>query len=212
MATWVTLPRQLLTHFSGCIIGELGSVAVNHCTLTATAMLTVFWLFGRTSSPHKPTSGWTQELEGNMVQKHISAFSDDQGNLFTSVTCNFKHQEFGYTYPELKKWLFTKDGQFNQEAYINSIHQDIERLYSTTPKAALLLKSNKKAAQEQMAAMTAENLLVENFPPALLDTVPKPVSDRAQAPLGTVSDDTFGDPAPASWQCNDYVVNVVYER
>ena len=99
-----------------------------------------------------------------------------------------------------------------RKPYLNSIHKDIERLYSTTPKAALLLKSNKKAAQEQMAAMTAEKLLVKNFPPALLDMVPKPVSDRAQIPLGTVSDDAFGDPAPASWQCNDYVVNVVYER
>jgi hypothetical protein len=58
-------------------------------------------------------------------EAHLRPFSDDQGNLFTSVTCNFKHQELGDTYPELKKWLFTKDGQFNQEAYINSIHKDI---------------------------------------------------------------------------------------
>jgi tyrosinase len=149
----------------------------------------------------------------NGPEAKLSPFStDDKGNLFTSVTCSFKHQEFGYTYPELKKWLFTKDGQFDQEAYFNSIHKDIERLYSTTPKAALLLKSNRKAAQQQMSAMTAENLLVENFPPALLDMVPKPVLDSAQAPLGTVSDDAFGDPVPASWQSNDYVVNVVYER
>ncbi|KAF2501891.1 Di-copper centre-containing protein [Lophium mytilinum] len=149
----------------------------------------------------------------NGPEAKLSPFStDEEGNLFTSVTCSFKHQEFGYTYPELKKWVFTKDGKFDQEAYSNSIHTEIERLYSTTPKAALLLQSNKKAARQQMAAMTAENLLVENFPPALIDMVPKPVSDSIQAPLGDISSDAFGDPAPASWQSNDYVVNVVYER
>ena len=105
-----------------------------------------------------------------------------------------------------------KDGQLNEKAYFESIHKDIERLYSTTPKATLLLKSNKKAAQAQMAAMTPENLQIENFPPPLLDMVPKAVPDRVQVPLRSISDDLFGDPAPASWQSNDYVVNVVYER
>lgn len=142
----------------------------------------------------------------------LRPFSGDQDTLFTSVTCSFKHEKFGYTYPELKKWRFTKDGHFDQEAYFDSIHKDIERLYSTTPKAALLLKSNEKAALTQMAAMTPENLQVENFPPPLLDMAPKPVLDSAQSPLGTVSNAAFGHPAPASWKSNDYVVNVVYER
>ena len=63
-----------------------------------------------------------------------------------------------------------------------------------------------------MAVMTVENLQVENFPPALLDLVPNSISDHIQTPLGTIADDAYGNPEPASWQSNDYVVNVVYER
>jgi hypothetical protein len=129
------------------------------------------------------------------------------------VTCSFKHNEFGYTYPELQKWLFTKDGHFDQQAYFDSIHEHIERLYSTTPKTALLLKANKKVAKAQMSAMTPANLQVENFPPALLELAPKPATDGAQARLGAAApDEEFGDPAHTSWENNDYVVNVVYER
>lgn len=128
------------------------------------------------------------------------------------MTCSYKHKEFGYTYPELQKWLFTKAGQFDEKAYFASIHEHIERQYSTTPKTALLLKANKSVAKAQMHAMTPANLQVENFPPPLLEMVPKDVSDGAQAPLGAVPDDGFGNPTHASWQSDDYVVNVVYER
>jgi tyrosinase len=151
--------------------------------------------------------------EGPQVE--LRPFPDAEGNLFTSRTCTFKHQKFGYTYPELKKWQFTKDGQFDEVAYIDSITKEIERLYSTTAKAALLLKSNETVAKKQMAAMTAENIKVENFPAPLLDMVPAPVLDGAQNPLGDVtaiSEESFGDPESTSWKSNDYVANVVYER
>ena len=142
---------------------------------------------------------------------------DTKGNIFTSVTCSYKHNEFGYTYPELQKWQFTKGGVFNQKAYFDSIHATIERLYSTTPKTALLLKPNQRAAKAQMAAMTPANLQVENFPPPLLKMVQKPETNGAtngahQAPLGNPPEDEFGTPAHASWESNDYVANVVYER
>jgi hypothetical protein len=148
---------------------------------------------------------------------HLFPFSKDtEGNIYTSVTCSFKHKEFGYTYPELQKWLFTKGGHFNQQAYVDAIHAHIERLYSTTPKSALLLKANKSVAKAQMSAMTPANLQVENFPPALLEMVPKPVLDGAQAPIQApregVSNDEFGNPNHTTWQNKDYVVNVVYER
>lgn len=143
----------------------------------------------------------------------LNPFSaDTKGNIFTSVACSYKHNEFGYTYPELQKWLFTKGGIFNQQAYFDSIHAQIERLYSTTPKTALLLKGNQKVAKAQMAAMTPANLQVENFPPALLEMAHKPVTNGAQAPIGKIPDDEFGNPAHASWKSNDYVANVVYER
>lgn len=209
----MTLPRQLLTHFSGCIIGELGFCyrgSLYTDSYSNVDRLLAIWQDLFPLQTHKWLDTKLKEPDG--PRKDLSPFYDDQGKVFTSETCSFKHQKFGYTYPELKKWLFIKNGQLDQEAYVDSIHKDIERLYSTTPKVALLLKSNQKAAHAQMAAMTAENLQVENFPPPLLDMVPKPVSDSAQAPLGTVSDDAFGAPAPASWQSNDYVVNVVYER
>lgn len=149
----------------------------------------------------------------NGPETHLYPFSSDtKGTAFTSVTCSYKQKEFGYTYPELQKWLFTKDGHFNQQAYVDSIHEHIERQYSTTPKTALLLKANKTVAKAQMRAMTPANLQVENFPPPLLEMVPKPASGGAQAPLGAVPDDDFGNPTHASWKSNDYVANVVYER
>lgn len=63
-----------------------------------------------------------------------------------------------------------------------------------------------------MAAMTPENLQVEHFPEPLLDLVPKAVADDAQLPLGEIPRDGFGNPTALSWESNDYVVNVVYER
>jgi hypothetical protein len=89
---------------------------------------------------------------------------------------------------------------------------EIERFYSTTPKAALLLKSNAKVAEKQMAAMTPENLQIENFPKPLLDLVSKSVADDAEVPIENVSEDSYGHPEALSWQSNDYVINVVYER
>jgi len=59
----------------------------------------------------------------------LSPFTaDEQGNLYTSITCSHKQKQFGYTYPELKTWLFAKDGHFDQEAYLSSIRANIERL------------------------------------------------------------------------------------
>lgn len=142
----------------------------------------------------------------------LTPFVTTEEKTFTSVDCSFKHQEYGYTYPELQKWKFTKDGVLDRKAYTTSILAEIERFYSTTPKAALLLKSNANVAEKQMAAMTPENLQIENFPKPLLDLVSKSVADDAGVPIENVSEDSYGHPEALSWQSNDYVINVVYER
>lgn len=142
----------------------------------------------------------------------LTPFYGAGGKPLTSLDCSFTHQKYGYTYPELKRWLFTKDGVLDRKAYTASILAEIERFYSTTPKAALLLKANAKVAAKQMAAMTPENLQIENFPKPLLDLVSKSVADDAEVPIENFTEDAYGHPEALSWQSNDYVVNVVYER
>ena len=165
----------------------------------------------------KETRKWL-DVDGDPGDKNSPNYplvpftSDAKGTVFDSRGVAYKQVEHGYTYPELQKWRYTKDGKFDEEAYKASIHATIERLYSTTPKAALLLKSNKKAAQVQMAAMTAENLQVENFPPALVALASKSAVNDANAPSKEVSEAGYGEPAAASWKSNDFVVNVVYDR
>ena len=129
---------------------------------------------------------------------------DVKGTSYTSITCSFQQKDLGYTYPELQKWLdkYKKNGVFDKQQYQKQLRTTIELKYSTTGKSALLLPENDRIATAHVSALSTQNLAVENFHPTLLQ---KAVQTRGntQKPLA---------PPTASWEENDYIVNVVYDR
>ena len=130
--------------------------------------------------------------------------SDANGTSYTSVTCSFQQEDLGYTYPELQRWQdrYQTNGVFDKQKYQKQIRTTIELKYSTTGKATLQLPDNGGIATAHVSAMTTQNFMVENFPPALVQFAEKTKAD-AQKPLTL--------PA-TSWEENDYIVNVVYDR
>ena len=129
---------------------------------------------------------------------------DSTGTPWNSIKCSFQQKDLGYTYPELKKWLdiYKANGVFDKEKFKKLLRADIEKKYSSTGKSALQLPENDRIATTHMAAMTKQNLAIENFPPALVE--------KATQASGTVPQSA--NPPSASWEQNDYIVNVVYNR
>ena len=129
---------------------------------------------------------------------------DTKGTSYTSISCSYQQKDLGYTYPELQKWLdrYKTNGIFDKQKYQKQLRTTIELKYSTTGKSALLLPENDRIATAHVSAMTTQNLAVENFPPALVQRAEQ-TKAVSQKPLA---------PPTASWEENDCIVNVVYDR
>ena len=147
--------------------------------------------------------------EGDNPKSWLAPFhTNSSGDEYDSIECSYQQKTLGYTYPELQKWLpvYKTDGQFDPEKFKRMLRANIELRYSTTGKSTLQLSKNHDIATAHMAAMTKENLEVENFPPPVAEkaSVRTRHRDGDQAGLGT--------PPRVSWEDDDYVVNVVYDR
>ena len=147
----------------------------------------------------------TKGLQDGSTQPLAPFHINEIGKSYDSVSYSFQQKDLGYTYPELQQWLDTykTDGVFDKEKYQRLLRKTIELKYSTTGKSALQLPKHNRVATAHMSAMTLGNLAVENFPSALAEEVLKNGADRQQ-PLAS--------PPEASWEENDYIVDVVYDR
>ena len=149
---------------------------------------------------------YTKWLKGSAQAKDklIPFHTNNTGTEYDSSLCSYQQNQLGYTYPELQKWLdkYKTNGVFDKLQYQKQLRNTIELTYSTTGKAALQLPEQEQIAVSHMSAMTVQNLAVEHFPPKLVE-----IAERAnpEAPKPAV-------PPPASWEENDYVVDVVYDR
>jgi len=157
----------------------------------------------------------TDKPENDSPTTKLGPFCLDGNNtLHDSKTVSFKHDNFGYTYPELQRWKFPND-----DAYLRSIRVAIDALYPTTDKASLLLKDNTKPRAALMKSVTADNLRASFFPPEVVKEAPQQVREGAKVPESEVPESEVPPDTPAeatsthlSWESNDYVVNVVYKR
>ncbi|CZS88976.1 uncharacterized protein RAG0_00474 [Rhynchosporium agropyri] len=110
---------------------------------------------------------------GRLVDPNIplAPFSKDaQGTPWTAAACR-NLQDLGYTYPELQKWLdiYKTNGQFDNVKYQKALRTTIELKYSTTGKTTLQLPENQRVAVAHLSTIAATNLIVENFPSALVE-------------------------------------------
>ncbi|KAL9034629.1 MAG: hypothetical protein Q9214_006960 [Letrouitia sp. 1 TL-2023] len=184
--------------------GQMGEVAVaafdpifwlHHCNIDR---LFAIW---QDLYPEKYRT-WLNESQDST--EFLAPFHKDaKGNYYDSVACSYQQKTLGYTYPELQWWLdkYKTKGVFDKQKYQSDIRKNVELKYSTTGKSALLL--NQEIAVTHMSAMTKQNLAVENFPPPLIQLAEQTMKEP-QKPTAV--------PPPASWDENDYVVNVVYDR
>merc|ERR1711977_79142 len=96
--------------------------------------------------------------------------------------------DLGYTYPDLQKWLdiYKTNGQFDNIKYQKALRTAIELKYSTTGKSTLQLSENERVATMHLSTIAATNLIVENFPPALIEKAQKlqPNAPKVQSILG----------------------------
>ena len=129
---------------------------------------------------------------------------DTDGTLYKSADCS-KQSALGYTYPELQTWLekYKTDGVFDKKKYRDAIKTEIELKYSSTGKSALALPANEEIATIHLSNMTAKNMVIENFPPPLVERLEE-VKAEHPTPMEPL--------AQESWKENDYIFNVVYDR
>lgn len=127
---------------------------------------------------------------GRLIDPNIplAPFSrDTQGTPWTAGRCR-NLQELGYTYPELQEWLdiYKTNGQFDNVKYQKALRTAIELKYSTTGKSTLQLSENERVATMHLSTIAATNLIVENFPPALVEKAQElqPNEPKVQSILG----------------------------
>lgn len=147
-------------------------------------------------------SKWLKESQDSKTS--LAPFHKDaKGDYYDSFACSYQQKDLGYTYPELQWWLdkYKTGGVFDKQKYQSDLRRNVELKYSTTGKSTLLL--NPGIASAHMSAMTEQNLAVENFPPPLIQQAERTMKEP-QKPIAI--------PPAASWEENDYVVNVVYDR
>lgn len=143
--------------------------------------------------------------KSKLSEKWLAPFHLDSENTpHTPRTCSLPQENLGYTYPELQSWLdkYRTNGSFDRQKYKTDIRTAIELKYSTTGKSALQLPKNERIATTHMSAMKTENLAIEHFPPALLQKAEQTALTKPPVLITPL----------ASWQENDFVVNVVYDR
>lgn len=141
----------------------------------------------------------TAEPKDNSQTPLIPFCKDDQSTAYKSTDSSLKFDEFGYAYPELQRWKYDSD-----EAYLQSIREAISSLYATTAPTVLLLKSNKQARQAVVKSVSPEDLITSFVPPVLVEEA------AAEPAVALTASD--GAQEDISWEHDDYVVNVVYER
>lgn len=92
-----------------------------------------------------------------------------------------------YTYPELQKWLdkYKTNGTFDNVKYQKALRTSIELKYSTTAKSTLQLPGNTKIVEPNLASIAPMNLMVQNFPPSLVEKAKElqATGPQAQSPL-----------------------------
>ncbi|KAH6723255.1 putative tyrosinase [Leptodontidium sp. MPI-SDFR-AT-0119] len=130
----------------------------------------------------------------------LAPFSKDtQGTPWTAGGCR-DPQVLGYTYPELQKWLdiYKTNGQFDNVKYQKALRTTIELKYSTTGKSTLQLSENEGVASMHLSTIAATNLIVENFPPALVHKAQElqPNEPKVQSILGKETASAATVPAP----------------
>ncbi|KAH7354961.1 putative tyrosinase [Rhexocercosporidium sp. MPI-PUGE-AT-0058] len=130
----------------------------------------------------------------------LAPFSKDtQGTPWTAGACR-DLQVLGYTYPELQKWLdiYKTNGQFDNVKYQKALRTTIELKYSTTGKSTLQLSENQRVATMHLSTIAATNLIVENFPPALVQKAKElqPDEPKIQSILGKDAVTAATVPAP----------------
>ncbi|KAL2070465.1 hypothetical protein VTL71DRAFT_13491 [Oculimacula yallundae] len=140
---------------------------------------------------------------GRVIDPNISLapFSKDaQAAPWNAKACQHL-QVLGYTYPELQKWLdiYKTNGQFDNVKYQNAIRTTLELKYSTTGKATLQLPENQRVATTHLSTIAATNLIVENFPPALIEKAMElqPTEPKIQSILGKDTVSETSEPAAA---------------
>lgn len=136
-------------------------------------------------------------------------------------------KQLGYTYPELQEWLpcYQTNGQFDAAKFQRALRTTLELKYSTTGKVVATLPGNEELAKQLMNAVPVGNLKFENFPPALV-ALHNTIKDAGTA-VSTVGAVGVGllagfagalsTPPPmsvpvTSWEEQDYVLNVLYDR
>ncbi|PVH87416.1 putative tyrosinase [Cadophora sp. DSE1049] len=139
---------------------------------------------------------------GRLIDPNIplAPFSrDSQGSPWTAGRCR-NLQDLGYTYPELQKWLdiYKTNGQFDNVKYQKALRTAIELKYSTTGKSTLQLSENEGVATMHLSTIAATNLIVENFPPALVEKAKElqPNEQKVQSILGKDTTSDAATPAP----------------
>lgn len=130
----------------------------------------------------------------------LAPFSKDtQGTPWTAGACR-NLQDLGYTYPELQKWLdiYKTNGQFDNVKYQKALRTTIEIKYSTTGKSTLQLSENEGVATMHLSTIAATNLIVENFPPALVEKAKELQHNeqKIQSILGKETPHDVPSPAP----------------
>jgi hypothetical protein len=148
---------------------------------------------------------WIDEAKDATIDL-VPFHMDEHGKSYNSITCSFPRKTLGYTYPELQIWLeeYKTDGNFDKVKFRKMLKEGIDTKYGTTAKSVLQLADNERTAKVVISNMTTETLSIAHFPPPLLAEAEELKSDK-QSPPGI-------GPDGETWDANDYVVNVVYDR
>ncbi|KAL9050230.1 MAG: hypothetical protein Q9162_006765 [Coniocarpon cinnabarinum] len=164
-------------------------------------------------NPTKTVEPWTNgEVTVDKDTPLIPFSKDENRQPYTSDSC-WAFKKLGYSFPELQDWdpKFNPGGHFDRTRYEQSIRQTIELLYSTTGKTVLQLPENAKLATVHLSQLNAQNLTVEQFPPALAEK-----AEQVMSPLGRAAvvqnRPLVVNHSSDSWESNDYIVNVLYDR
>ena len=102
---------------------------------------------------------------------------DEKGTPYTPVVCSFPQNHLSHTYPEMQRSLekYRESDVFDEQKYQADIRKSIDLKHSTTDKRILTLNKNTVIGKDLIAAMSTENLAVEELPPTLVQNA-QPIS------------------------------------
>lgn len=187
LATWVECQLLLLILSSGeylhVYVSRLTKYRMHHNNVDRLFAMWQDLYPNKYVQPFRTSAG--RLIDPNIPLAPFS--SDTQGTPWTAGRCR-NLRDLGYTYPELQKWLdiYKTNGQFDNIKYQKALRTAIELKYSTTGKSTLQLSENERVATMHLSTIAATNLIVENFPPALIEKAQKlqPNAPKVQSILG----------------------------